>query len=69
METMNAIDSTIWVNGCRATINALSARSGNPVESNRSNKEDWRSERPCDVLVVNCACPEHNSGICPWGHD
>ena len=40
MERMNAIDSTIRVNGCRATVNALSACPGNPAESNRSNKED-----------------------------
>ena len=37
VETMNAINR---VNGFRATVNALLAQPGSPVESNCSSKED-----------------------------
>ena len=67
MATMYAINSTIRVTGSRATVNALSARRGNPTESNR--KQTGQAERTCDVLVVHRACPDHNSGDggrCCW---
>ena len=68
LTTMNAIDHTIRVNGSRATINALLARPETMVE-HRNKQADWHAEKTCDELVGNRACPEHNQGICPWGHN
>ena len=68
LDMLNAIDSTVCVNGNRATGNALSARPGLTVEP-RSKPSDWRAERPCDEFVVNRACIDHNQGVCLWRHD
>ena len=70
LDTLNAIDSTVRVNGNRASVNALSARPGTTerVSVNKKNS-DWRAERTCDELGVHRACIDHNQGVCPWGHD
>ena len=69
LDTLKAIDSTVSVNGNRASVNALSARPGTTERVSVNQTSDWRAERPCDELVVHSACTDHNQEVCPWGHD
>ena len=68
LDTLNAIDSTTRVNGNQACNSQRPFCAARTVES-CSKPSDWQAEWPCDELVVNRACINHNQGVCPWGHD
>ena len=63
VDTLNALDSTVRVNGNRASVNALSARPGTTERVSVNKTSDWRAERPCDELVVHWAYIDHNQGM------